>query len=94
MTDGTESTESAYYCFDCESRIEGPVCDCDEPRRGDHNGTVRLRLSGDNLVAQPDDMGHYSPHQWIEVDHGEVCAECGARLVERDTDFNPAEVRR
>ena len=32
----------------------------------------------DGYVAQPDGMGHYSPHTWLDIDGMETCAECGA----------------
>lgn len=35
-------------------------------------------------VAKPGDMGHLSPHVWIDVDGLEQCAECEAIKIPDD----------
>lgn len=43
-----------------------------------------IRKGRDGYVAQPADMGHYSPCMFIDVDGFEQCAECGKVKIPTD----------
>lgn len=71
-----------YYCTDCHEIVEIPH------RQDEHDGDMRpdllqVTVEGRNLIAIDEQMGHYSPHMWTDVDSEEMCVECGAVLLER-----------
>lgn len=40
-----------------------------------------IMKDGDEYITNPADMGHYSPHMFIEVGGMQQCAECGATKI-------------
>lgn len=76
---------SDHYCMTCYEVV--PMGDIKEHREEVHDGSlmvdiVSIHRSGEDYIAQDDSMGHYSPHQWIDVDDHEMCAECGAVIIQ------------
>lgn len=61
------------YCYVCQAVYESTDgCEHGLDRKA---GVQKTR---DGYLAQPAEMGHYSPHMWMEIDGMEQCGECGA----------------
>jgi|AntDeeMetageno51_2_1112566.scaffolds.fasta_scaffold08601_2 hypothetical protein len=76
-----------WLCMECFELTDSPAEHREEIHKGKLVDIPRLDMEGDDVVAVPDNMGHFSPHQWgeDEVDEAEfqidMCWECGmARL--------------
>jgi len=67
------------YCEKCQD-VHDSTDGCDH-RFEKKNG---VRKEGDYYIAQPPNMGHFSPHMWMDVDDMEVCGECGATKIPKD----------
>jgi threonine dehydrogenase-like Zn-dependent dehydrogenase len=83
--DTAEDIQAKYYCTRCDEIVEIPH------RKDEHDGDISIDLlqvtvEGRDLVAIEDNMGHYSPHMWTDVDGHEMCVECGAVLLEKGWD--------
>lgn len=62
------------YCEMCQEVYEGTEGCEHELRR---KMGVQKDVDGGYLAA-PEDMGHYSPHQFMLIDEMMQCVECGA----------------
>lgn len=73
---GMEMSVTLYghgvYCSRCIEVYES-TNDCG------HNlgAKMGVQRTDDGYAAQPDGMGHYSPHVYHEVDGMDTCLECG-----------------
>lgn len=65
------------WCYACQEVHEGT--DGCEHELGRKDG-IQIHRDG-GYITDPADMGHFSPHQFIEVDGFEQCAECGATKI-------------
>lgn len=88
MTDLGElvKRESDHYCTNCYEVV--PFGETQAHREEEHDGRfeidiVPIHIESEGLLAQERGMGHFGPHQWIEVDDHQMCAECGAVQIER-----------
>jgi len=59
------------YCYRCVD-VHASTSDCDHDL-GDKAGVERV---DGGYAAQPNDMGHYSPHIYMEIDGMEMCSDC------------------
>ena len=69
------------WCYRCQKAYDNTSgCDHD---LGQKDG-IQKQVNG-SYLTQPADMGHFSPHMFIDVDGYEQCAECGAtKIPERE----------
>lgn len=59
------------YCYMCQEVHDG-TDGCDH--RFDKKAGVEK--TADGYAAQPNDMGHMSPHMFVEIDGMKQCTEC------------------
>jgi len=70
----------SFYCTVCKILTQNPV----DHREDEHDGEWSIDINrvvseeGGQWIAQDSDMGHYTPHMWVDVDGQDMCSECGA----------------
>lgn len=71
-----------FFCLECQEVVDigHASAEHDDPTV-DVYGIDRASASDSGYIASDRDMGHYSPHVWIEVDGLDMCGECGAVQV-------------
>lgn len=67
------------YCHACDE-VYDSTDECDH-RLDRKSGIHKER---DYYIAQPAEMGHYSPHHWMEIDGIPQCPECGAVRLSKE----------
>ena len=75
------------YCTNCYEVV--PMGEISSHREEEHNGRmdidlVPIHIEGDGYIAQDSSMGHFSPHQFIDVDDHQMCGECGAVKIKTE----------
>ena len=75
------------YCTVCYQVVSDPVTHRDKEHDSDYTIDIwQIEKMGDGeYLAQGDDMGHFTPHVFMEVNDHEMCGECGAvKIKESD----------
>ena len=87
MSDGQSLDGTAYgklYCTKCRDLVDETSF---EHREADHDGAegpeivpIVDRQDG-QYIAQRDDMGHVTPHVWMDLEGHQMCGRCHAVKV-------------
>ena len=91
----TERLYHHYYCTHCQEIVGVHP---KEHRDEEHDGRPEIDVhpieeqdSDGRWIAKSSDMGHFTPHVWMDIEGQEMCGECGAvriaeEVVERYVD--------
>lgn len=79
-----------FYCTTCDEVVSSAATHRQEAHDGDI-GPDLLRFNNEdadgNFIYQLDTMGHFTPHQWDDVEGTTTCMQCGAVKVDPDEVF-------